>query len=373
MTQQENFSMLSGVEKFDSDDCIIYKGSCFDALQAVPDGSIDLIFADPPYNIGKKFGDFKDSWPSDVKYAEWCYEWLEMCIKKLSPAGSIYVMTSTQAMPYIDLWLRERLTVMSRIVWHYDSSGVQAKKYYGSMYEPILFATKDPKKYTFNASDIEVEAKTGSVRKLIDYRKEVPTPYNTKKVPGNTWYMPRVRYRMPEYEEHPSQKPEALLERIIKASSNAGDTVLDPFSGTFTTCAVAQRLGRRSIGIEMQDEYVKIGLRRLNVSDYFRGEELKPLEKSFSRKDQAAEQSQPQHPELTLDFGDSMPTARKTGRPTTLTPAQLRMAIEAMKNPEVKIGDLCVDLGISRQTLYRLISPSGELRPDGERLLATHQ
>jgi site-specific DNA-methyltransferase (adenine-specific) len=72
---------------------------------------------------------------------------------------------------------------------------------------------------------------------------------------------------MPEYEEHPSQKPEALLERIIKVSSNIGDIVLDPFSGTFTTCAVSQRLGRQSIGIEMQTDYVKIGLRRLGIGD----------------------------------------------------------------------------------------------------------
>jgi site-specific DNA-methyltransferase (adenine-specific) len=193
-------------------------------------------------------------------------------------------MTSTQAMPYIDLWLRDRLTVLSRIVWHYDSSGVQAKKYFGSLYEPILFCVKDPKNYTFNVADIEVEARTGAVRNLIDYRKDVPTPYKTTKVPGNTWYIPRVRYRMAEYEEHPSQKPETLLDRIIKASSNVGDTVLDPFSGTFTTCAVAQRLERHSIGIELQAEYVKIGLRRLQISDHFNGEELHAPDKSYVRK-----------------------------------------------------------------------------------------
>ena len=187
-------------------------------------------------------------------------------------------------MPYLDLWLRDHLTVMSRIVWHYDSSGVQAKKYFGSLYEPILFAVKDPKHYTFNASDIEVEAKTGAVRKLIDYRKEVPTPYKTKKVPGNAWYFPRVRYRMSEYEEHPSQKPEALMERIIRASSNPGDLVLDPFAGTFTTCAVAQQLKRRSIGIEMHEEYIKIGLRRLGLATNFKGEHLKPLDKNYIRK-----------------------------------------------------------------------------------------
>lgn len=70
---------------------------------------------------------------------------------------------------------------------------------------------------------------------------------------------------MPEYEEHPTQKPEALIERIIKASSNIGDIVLDPFSGTFTTCAVAQKLGRKSIGIELEEKYFNIGLKRLNI------------------------------------------------------------------------------------------------------------
>lgn len=266
------------------DGVAIYNGDCFECLGDIQDGSVDLIFADPPYNIGKQFGNFKDTWSSDKNYVEWCYKWLDLCIQKLKPNGSMYVMTSTQAMPYLDLWLRERLTILSRIVWHYDSSGVQAKKFYGSLYEPILFCVKDQKNYTFNAADIEVEAKTGAKRKLIDYRKEVPTPYKTTKVPGNTWYIPRVRYRMSEYEEHPSQKPETLLERIILASSNPGNVVLDPFAGTFTTCAVAQRLGRESIGIEMQPEYFKIGLRRLNMASHFNGEELKPLDKTFIRK-----------------------------------------------------------------------------------------
>lgn len=269
---------------YQNDTATIYHGDCIIALQSIADNSVDLIFADPPYNIGKKFGEFKDSWPSDSKYAEWCYKWLELCIKKLKPSGSLYVMTSTQAMPYLDLWLRDRLAILSRIVWHYDSSGVQAKKYFGSLYEPILFCVKDPKNYTFNVSDIEVEAKTGSVRKLIDYRKEVPTPYKTTKVPGNTWYFARVRYRMSEYEKHPSQKPEALLERIIKASSNPGDLVLDPFGGTFSTAAVAQRLGRKTIAIEMQDDYIKIGLRRLGISTNFKGEELRALDKKYIRK-----------------------------------------------------------------------------------------
>jgi len=275
---------MNGFIKQGKDGVTVYNGDCFECLLDLKDESVDLIFADPPYNIGKKFGDFIDAWPSDKHYAEWCYQWLKLCITKLKPNGSLYVMTSTQAMPYLDLWLRERMTVLSRIVWHYDSSGVQAKNFFGSLYEPILFCVKDEKNYIFNSEDIAVEAKTGATRKLIDYRKAIPTPYKTTKIPGNTWYMPRVRYRMSEYEQHPSQKPEALLERIIKASSNSGDLVLDPFSGTFTTCAVAQRLGRKAIGIEMQTEYFKIGLRRLSISNNFNREELMSLDKSYVRK-----------------------------------------------------------------------------------------
>jgi len=264
-----------------------------DALQAlkteIPDNAVDLIFADPPYNIGKNFNGQIEKWETEESYLKWCYEWLDICIQKLKSNGSLYVMTATQFMPYFDIYLRNKLTVLSRLVWSYDSSGVQAKKYYGSMYEPILFCVKDKNNYTFNTNDILVEAKTGAKRKLIDYRKAVPTVYNSEKVPGNVWEFSRVRYRMDEYENHPTQKPIALLERIIKASSNEGDLVLDPFSGTFTTCFVAKELGRNSIGIEVQDEYVKIGLRRLELATEFNGEMLqKPIRTYEVEKIQAS-------------------------------------------------------------------------------------
>ena len=240
------------MKAFEKNGHTIIWGDAIEVLSnEVKDNSIDLIFADPPYNIGKNFNGTRDKWISDEAYLKWSYQWLDLCIKKLKSNGSIYVMTSTQSMPYFDIYLRKHLTILSRIVWYYDSSGVQAKKYYGSLYEPILFCVKDKNDYTFNSEDILVTAKTGAVRKLIDYRKSIPTIYNSKKVPGNVWYIPRVRYRMPEYENHPTQKPEALLERIIRASSNEGDIVLDPFAGTFTTCAVAKRLNRRSISIEI--------------------------------------------------------------------------------------------------------------------------
>ena len=184
-------------------------------------------------------------------------------------------------MPFLDIFCRKTFSIKSRIVWAYDSSGVQAKNFFGSMYEPILMLTKHPKKYTFNHEEIMVEAKTGAKRQLIDYRKNPPQPYNTKKVPGNVWEYPRVRFKMDEYENHPTQKPEALLERIVKASSNEGDIVLDPFSGSFSTGSVARKLNRKFIGLEINEDYVKIGIRRLGLpSKYSKAD----LEKEKKRK-----------------------------------------------------------------------------------------
>ncbi|WP_288799473.1 adenine-specific DNA-methyltransferase [uncultured Fibrobacter sp.] len=276
---------IKELEYFEKGTSKIIHGDAIKALKNIEDESVDLIFVDPPYNIGKNFAGCSDKWKKDVDYLEWCYIWIDLCIKKLKPNGSMYIMTSTQFMPYFDIHIRKQMSILSRIIWSYDSSGVQAKNYFGSMYEPILFCVKDEKNYTFNANDILVEAKTGAQRKLIDYRKNPPQPYNTQKVPGNVWNFPRVRYRMEEYENHPTQKPVALLDRIIKASSNKGDIVLDPFSGSFTTCFVADKLERNFIGVELQDEYIKIGLRRLCISNEYKGEKLEAVKKSTNKRD----------------------------------------------------------------------------------------
>lgn len=273
------------MNEFGNIDHKIYQGNAIEVLQnEIKDNSVDLIFVDPPYNIGKNFNGRKDKWKSDEDYLTWCYQWIDLLLKKLKNSGSLYIMTSTQFIPYFDIYLRDKIEILSRIVWSYDSSGVQAKKYFGSMYEPILFCVKDKNKYAFNSDDILVEAKTGSERKLIDYRKNPPQPYNTKKVPGNVWEFPRVRYRMAEYENHPTQKPISLLERIIKASTNEGDTVLDPFSGTFTTSYVAKKLKRKSIGIEIDVDYSKIGIRRVLEQFKLNGEDLSPEPKTYQIK-----------------------------------------------------------------------------------------
>ena len=271
-------NFLSSSEYMSDEQSMIILGDSISALKAMESNSVDLVFADPPYNLGKDFGVGSDCWDSADDYIQWCKEWILECMRVLKPNGTIYVMAATQYMPLIDVFVSSEFSVLSRIVWAYDSSGVQSKKMFGSLYEPILMFAHNgvtSKDITFNAKDIMVEAKTGSQRKLIDYRKNPPQPYNTKKVPGNVWEFPRVRYRMEEYENHPSQKPEALLERVILASSNEDDIVLDPFGGSFSTAGVARKLGRRAISVDINPDYFKIGLRRAGLAKEYKGEILR--------------------------------------------------------------------------------------------------
>ncbi len=266
---------FDGVSHEFNNHSLVMNADCLKVLPMMKTESVDLIFADPPYNINKDFGNNRDQWESVSAYIEWCKCWLSECMRILKPNGTMYFMTATQHMPYLDIYMTEHYNVLCRIIWHYDSSGVQSKKMYGSLYEPILMVSKNDKaRITFNYEDILVEAKTGAQRKLIDYRKDPPQPYNTQKVPGNVWDFSRVRFKMDEYENHPTQKPEALLERIIRASSNVGDVVFDPFSGSFTTSAVAVRLGRRAIGIDLNDEYFEIGIRRTGIALDYKGKSL---------------------------------------------------------------------------------------------------
>lgn len=272
-------------EEIHNENSMAIHGNSLEVLKRMKDKSVNLIFADAPYGIGKDFGNDSDKWESVSAYVDWCKTWIDECMRVLADNGTMYFMTATQHMPYIDIYVSEKYSVLCRIVWTYDSSGVQSKKMYGSLYEPILmFAKSDKAAYVFNHKDILVEAKTGSQRKLIDYRKNPPQPYNTEKVPGNVWDFSRVRFKMDEYENHPTQKPEALLERIIKASSNEGDVVLDPFSGSFTTSAVAVKLGRVGIGIDLNEEYFEMGIRRTGIASVYNG---KSLEKEKVRKTNA--------------------------------------------------------------------------------------
>ncbi|EOW2960131.1 TPA: adenine-specific DNA-methyltransferase, partial [Escherichia coli] len=142
--------MRTGCEptRFGNEAKTIIHGDALAELKKIPAESVDLIFADPPYNIGKNFDGLIEAWKEDL-FIDWLFEVIAECHRVLKKQGSMYIMNSTENMPYIDLQCRKLFTIKSRIVWSYDSSGVQAKKHYGSMYEPILMMVKDAKNYTF--------------------------------------------------------------------------------------------------------------------------------------------------------------------------------------------------------------------------------
>jgi site-specific DNA-methyltransferase (adenine-specific) len=266
---------INDFEHMEKDNHVVILGDSIEIMKSMKNNSVNLIFADEPYNIGKNFGNNNDSWNSTSDYIEWNKKWINESMRVLKNNGTMYLMTATQYMPYIDVFIQENYHVLARVIWAYDSSGVQSKKMYGSLYEPILIVTKTSKsEYVFNHAEIMVEAKTGAKKKLMDYRATPPRPYNTKKVPGNIWNFSRVRFKMEEYENHPTQKPEALLERIILGSSNKKDIVFDPFGGSFTTSSVSKKLGRKSISIDLNPEFFKIGIRRLGIANEYKGETI---------------------------------------------------------------------------------------------------
>ena len=124
---------MSKLKIYHNDEHKIIHGDVLKGLSELPSESIDLIFADPPYNIGKDFDGLVENWKEE-EFLEWCYTWLDECYRVLKPSGTFYLMNSTENMPFLDIWCRKKFFIRSRIVWSYDSSGVQAKKFFGSMY-----------------------------------------------------------------------------------------------------------------------------------------------------------------------------------------------------------------------------------------------
>ena len=147
----ENLFSIKDFEEIHNETSMVILGDCLEILKKMNPESVDLIFADAPYGIGKNFGNNIDKWDDKSSYISWCKSWIDECMRVLKSTGTMYLMTATQHMPYIDVYVSEKYSVLCRIVWTYDSSGVQSKKIFGSLYEPILMFNKSAKnQYTFN-------------------------------------------------------------------------------------------------------------------------------------------------------------------------------------------------------------------------------
>lgn len=226
-------------------------GDALIELQNVPDGSVDLIIADPPYNLGKDYGNNHDIKGFD-EYLEFSRTWLRLASSKLKPNGTMYVFMGFRFISYLfDILDRDvRLFFNSWIVWHY-TQGMGKTKGFSPRHDDVLMFTKS-KEFVFNLDDIRVPQK---------YYRDRNNMRGAN--PGDVWEFSHVHYCNENRQAHPTQKPEGLIERMVLASSNEGDTVLDPFSGSGTTLRVCQQLSRSGIGIEINPDYVEATKQRL--------------------------------------------------------------------------------------------------------------
>lgn len=270
----------------------IAQGDCLQLMASWPEESIDLIFADPPYNIGFKYDHYDDNREHD-DYVQWTRDWIGACARLLKPSGSFYILIGDEYAAETRLHLRKlqddkKLVFRNWIIWHY-TFGQNCKLKFNRSHAHLFYCvgsatakikahdkiTKDPP-FTFNKEAIAVpsarqttynDARANPTGKLPDdvwYLRPQTAEGDYFRPGEDTWYQSRLAGTFKERQGwHPCQLPEALLERIIKVSSNEGDLVFDPFTGSGTTLAAAAKLKRDWLGCELSQDYAKRALERI--------------------------------------------------------------------------------------------------------------
>ncbi len=255
----------------------VYACDCLEGLAGIAPGSVDLAFADPPFNIGYEYDVYHDR-RTDEEYLDWSRRWIRGVARALKPNGTFWLAIGDEYAAELKLIAQNDagFTCRSWVIWYY-TFGVNCTRAFSRSHTHLFYFVKDPKDFTFNADNPAI--RVPSARQLVyaDGRANPKgrLPDNTwilrpQDVPNgfaadqDTWYFPRVAGTFKERQGfHGCQMPEQLLGRILRACSNPQDLVLDPFAGSGTTLAVAKKLGRRWIGFELSKEYVERINRRL--------------------------------------------------------------------------------------------------------------
>lgn len=232
-------------------------GDSIEEMKKIPDKSVKLVVTDPPYNLNKNYGISQDNLNFE-KYLNFSKKWISEAVRVLTDDGSIYVFMGMRYISYIFIILEQefKLNFNSWITWFY-TQGIGKTKGFSPRHDDILFFTKD-KKFTFNLDSVRVPQKF--YRSVNNMRGANP---------GNVWEFSHTHYCNKNRKNHPTQKPEALFERIILVSSNENDLILDPFAGSGTALRVCQQVNRKCIGIEINPDYVEMIQKRL--SEPFKG------------------------------------------------------------------------------------------------------
>ena len=245
-------------------------GDLIEVLEYLPSSFADLIIIDPPYNLNKSFADMRFSQMKDADYLDYLRSWFSKVVSLLKPNGSLYLCGDWKCTAALYTVMNENLTVMNRITWQREK-GRGAKQNWKNGMEDIWFGVRNPKEYYFNVDAVKIRRKVLAPYKVDGKPKDWENTSEGKfreTYPSNFWDDVTIPYwSMPENTDHPTQKPEKLIAKLILASCPEGGIVFDPFLGSGTTSVVAKKLNRNYCGIEINPEYACWTEKRLEKAD----------------------------------------------------------------------------------------------------------
>lgn len=248
----------------------IFNQDLFEAIDYLPKHFVDLLIIDPPYNLSKDFAGFKFKATDDKTYIEYVRCWLPKVLELLKPNGSIYVCCDWKSTSAIYQVMSEYVTIKNRITWQREK-GRGAKTNWKNAMEDIWFGVLNDKDYYFDVASVMQKRRVLAPYKVDGKPKDwIETEDGNFRLtyPSNFWDDISIPYwSMPENTDHPTQKPEKLIAKLILASCPKQGVVFDPFLGSGTTCVVAKKLGRHYCGIEINEEYALLSSKRLRMAE----------------------------------------------------------------------------------------------------------
>lgn len=269
---KQDITTLDQISSGFSFDNTTIQADLFDVLPLMPDAFADLIIIDPPYNLAKDFNGTKFKSMSNDDYENYLRSWFGKVCDKLKPDGSLYLCGDWKSTAAMQRVIEESgLTILNRITWQREK-GRGAKTNWKNGMEDIWFAVKNPKNYYFNVEAVMMKRKVIAPYRVDGVAKDwMETEEGNFRItyPSNFWDDISIPFwSMPENTDHPTQKPEKLIAKLILASSEPGDVVFDPFLGSGTTSVVAKKLERIYCGVELNEEYCLFAAKRLKTANH---------------------------------------------------------------------------------------------------------